>query len=179
MANYTFKRDFTVKGIEALKKDLLNYKKNELPRKCELLVKRLLDLGVTVSQAKIDESPLGKYVTLTVDTSPREAGCKGLLIAKGQMLENEGYDAFSTILAIEFGAGIHYNETPNPDALRLGFGVGTFPEQTHANEDMWFYWDEDKKEWHGSHGVKATMPMHSAKIQIIEFYMQIAKEVFG
>ena len=179
MAKHTFKADLSIKGIEQLKKDLLNYRNNELPRKCEQLVKRLLEVGITVAQTKVDESPLGKYVVLTTNISPKEYGCNGILLAKGQLIENEGYEPFSTILAIEFGAGIHYNKTPNPEAIKLGYGVGTFPGQIHAFEDMWFYWDEDAEEWRPTHGVRATMPMYEAKKMVLETVVGIAKEVFG
>ena len=179
MEKKTFTINLSVKDIENLKKELVNYRDNELPRKCEQLVKRLLEVGITVSQTKVDESPLGKYVVLTTNISPKEYGCNGILLAKGQLIENEGYEPFSTILAIEFGAGIYHNKTPNPEASKLGYGVGTFPNQIHAFEDMWFYWDEDDRQWKPTHGVKATMPMYSAKIKIIESATAIAKEVFG
>ena len=178
MAKKVFKTDLSVKGIEALKSQLLQYK-DSLPIKCEKLVSRLLQSGVAVSQTKISESPLGKYVTVTTDVSADKIGCKGILLAKGAVKEQEGYAPFSILLAIEFGAGIHYNPTPNPNADKLGLGVGTFPGQTHAFEDMWWYWDEDKQEWKPTHGIKATMPMYSAYMEIIQNVVKVAKEVFS
>lgn len=173
------KEDLSVKGIEDLKRQLLRYKDN-LPIKCEKLVSRLLQIGVSVSSAKIDESPLGKYVTVTTDISADKMGCKGILLAKGEVKEQDGYAPFSILLAIEFGAGIHYNPTPNPlISSDFPYGVGTFPGQTHAYEDMWFYWDENTQEWKPTHGVKATMPMYSADMEIIQNVAKVAKEVFG
>lgn len=178
MAKKVFKSDLSVKGVEALKSQLLQYK-DSLPIKCEKLVSRLLQSGVKVSQAKISESPLGKYVTVTTNISADKMGCKGILLAKGAVKEQEGYAPFSILLAIEFGAGIHYNPTPNPNADKFGFGVGTFPGQVHAFEDTWFYWDENSQEWKPTHGVKATMPMYSADMEIVKNVTKIAKEVFG
>ena len=173
------KEELSVKGIEAIKRQLLQYKDN-LPIKCEKLVSRLLQSGVSVSQTKINESPLGKYVTITTDVSADKTGCKGILLAKGAVKEQEGYAPFSILLAIEFGAGIHYNPTPNPlISSEFPYGVGTFPGQTHAYEDMWWYWDENTQEWKPTHGVKATMPMYSADMEIIQNVVKIAKEVFG
>ena len=177
MAKKVFKSDLSVNGIEAIKSQLLQYR-NSLPIKCETLVSRLLQSGVAVSQAKISESPLGKYVTVTTNISADNMGCKGILLAKGAVKEQEGYAPFSILLAIEFGAGIHYNPTPNPNADKFGLGVGTFPGQIHAFEDLWFYWDEDAQEWKPTHGVKATMPMYSADMDIIQNVVKIAKEVF-
>lgn len=179
MAKKVFKSDISVKGIEALKSQLLQYK-DSLSVKCENLVSRLLQSGVAVSQSKVSESPLGKYVTVTTNISADNIGCKGILLAKGAVKEQEGYAPFSILLAIEFGAGIHYNPTPNPlISSEFPYGVGTFPGQTHAYEDMWFYWDENSQEWKSTHGVKATMPMYSADMEIIQNVVKFAKEVFG
>ena len=173
------KEELSVKGIESIKRQLLQYKDN-LPIKCEKLVSRLLQSGVAVSQTKINESPLGKYVTITTDVSADKMGCKGILLAKGAVKEQEGYESFSVLLAIEFGAGVHYNPTPNPlIGSEFPYGVGTFPGQTHAYEDMWWYWDENTQEWKPTHGVKATMPMYSADMEIIQNVVKVAKDVFG
>ena len=173
------KTDLSVKGIESLKRQLLQYK-DSLPIKCEKLVSRLLQSGVSVSQTKINESPLGKYVTVTTNISADKIGCKGILLAKGAVKEQDGYEPFSILLAVEFGAGVHYNPTPNPIiSSEFPYGVGTFPGQTHAYEDMWFYWDENTQEWKPTHGVKATMPMYSADMEIIQNVVKYAKEVFG
>ena len=178
MAKKVFKSDLSVKGIEALKSQLLQYK-DSLSVKCEKLVSRLLQSGVAVSQARISESPLGKYVTVTTNISADNIGCKGILLAKGAVKEQEGYAPFSILLAIEFGAGVHFNPTPNPLSAEMGYGVGTFPGQTHAYQDTWFYWDENSQEWKPTHGVKATMPMYSADMEIIQNVVKIAKEVFA
>ena len=177
MAKKVFKADLSVNGIEALKSQLLQYK-DSLSIKCEKLVSRLLQSGVAVSQTKISESPLGKYVTVTTNISAYKMGCKGVLLAKGAVKEQDGYAPFSILLAIEFGAGIHYNPTPNPNADKFGLGVGTFPGQIHAYEDFWFYWDENAQEWKPTHGVKATMPMYSDDMEIIQNIVKIAKQVF-
>ncbi len=179
MAKKVFKSDLSSNGIEALKRQLLQYKDN-LPTKCEKLVSRLLKSGVEVSQSKISESPLGKYVTVTTNISADKMGCKGILLAKGAVKEQDGYAPFSILLAVEFGAGVHFNPTPNPlIGSEFPYGVGTFPGQTHAYQDTWFYWDENSQEWKPTHGVKATMPMYSADMDIIQNVVKFAKEVFA
>ena len=174
------KEDLSVKGIENVKKKLIQYRDVELPRKCKEFVERLLRIGFDVSKAKINESPLGKYVTITTDVSADKIGCKGILLAKGAVKEQDGYAPFSVLLSIEFGAGVHYNPTTNPlISSEFPYGVGTYPGQTHAYEDMWWYWDENTQEWKPTHGVKATMPMYSADMEIIKNVVKVAKEVFG
>ena len=177
MPKKVFKSDMSVKGLDSLIRELQKYK-DDLPNKCKKLVSELLQKGVDVSKASISDSPLGKYVTVTTNISSEKMGCKGILLAKGAVKEQEGYAPFSILLAIEFGAGIHYNPTPNPNADKFGLGVGTFPGQIHAYEDFWFYWDENTQEWKPTHGVKATMPMYSADMEIIQNIVKVAKEVF-
>ena len=179
MANKVFKSDLSVKGIESLKSQLLQYK-DSLSIKCETLVSMLLQSGVEVSQSKISESPLGKYVTVTTNISADNIGCKGILLAKGAVKEQDGYEPFSILLAIEFGAGVHFNPTPNPIiSSEFPYGVGTFPGQVHAfQSEGWMYWDEKAQEWRHTYGVKATMPIYNADMEIIQNVVKIAKEVF-
>lgn len=172
------KSDLSVKGLDNLIRELQKYK-DDLPNKCKKLVYELLQKGVEVSKARISDSPLGKYVTVTTNISSEKMGCKGILLAKGAVKEQEGYAPFSILLAIEFGAGIHYNPTPNPNADKFGLGVGTFPGQIHAMEPGgWYFWSEENKQWIHSYGVEATMPMHNADMEIIQNIVKVAKEVF-
>ena len=174
------KADLSVKGIENVKKKLIQYRDVELPKKCKEFVERLLKIGVYVSRAKISESPLGKYVTVTTDVSADKMGCKAILLAKGEVIESDEYNPFSVLLAIEFGAGAHFNPTPNPLSAEMGYGVGTFPGQIHAMEPGgWYFWSEEKQQWIHSYGVKATMPMYNADMEIIQNVVKYAKEVFG
>lgn len=174
----TFKTDLSVKGINKLKKQLIQYRDVKLRKKLEQYVSELLRLGINVAQTNINESPLGKYVALTTDISSDKMGCKGILIAIGQNKESEGREPFNTLLAIEFGAGIYYNSSENPKSAEMGFGVGTFPGQIHAFEDGWYYWDENASKWRYTHGVKATMPMYKADIEIIAQAVSVARKIF-
>lgn len=99
-----------------------------------------------------------------------------MLIATG-VTKSTDYGDINMLLLIEFGGGIHHNPVANPKAGELGFGVGTFPNQTHAFEDGWYYPGDDG-EWHYTHGVKATMPMYNADTEILLNIRKIAKEVF-
>ena len=178
MAKHVFVSGLSVSGIKKMQKELLKYKTDYLPRKCRELAERLIAIGVTVSQAKIDESPLGKYVSLSTDISSDVMGTTAILVAVGENKESEDFEPFNTLLAIEFGAGIHHNSTDNPKADDLGFGVGTFPGQIHAFEDGWYYWDDLDEKWKYTHGVKATMPMYEASLEIINSVVTVAREVF-
>lgn len=178
MAKKVFKTDLSVKGLERLKKELLEYKQDHLQTKVKMLTERLTESGVSIAKARINESPLGKYVTIQTNITKEQAGCKAIIVTTGAVKESDGYAPFNTLLAIEFGAGIHHNPTANPNADKFGLGVGTFPGQIHAFEDGWWYWDDKLLEWRYTHGVKATMPMYNASIEMQNKIVSIAKEVF-
>lgn len=177
MAKKVFKADLSISSIRNLQKELEKYR-DSLTYKCRELVEKLSEIGINVAKARIGESPLGKYVTIRTDITEEQAGCKAILVAIGENKESEGYPPFNTLLAIEFGAGIHYNPIPNPNAADFGLGVGTFPGQIHAFEDYWFYWNEEEQKWLPTHGVKATMPMYRASMEIQQNIVKVAKEVF-
>lgn len=178
MAKRTLNATLSTTSIRKLQDELKKYQ-NDLTTKCKLLAKELAEIGVNVAEARIGESPLGKYVSIQTDISEEQAGCKAVLIATGEVKKSDGYAPFNTLLAIEFGAGIHYNQTPNPNANKFGLGVGTFPGQIHAFEDGWYYWDDKAQEWRYTHGVKATMPMYHADMEIIQNVVKKTKEIFG
>ena len=174
-----FKVELSKSGIEKLIKDLQNYRDVILPNRCKELVKRLADIGIQTANVHIDQSPLGNYITIKTNLESDVMGCKAILMATGQNFVSYEYEDFNTLLAVEFGAGIHYNKEPNPKANKLGYGVGTFPGQIHAFEGGWHYWDEESQSWKYTHGIKATMPMYNASLDIIKNIQKIAKEVFA
>ena len=66
MAKRTFKTDLSVKGIENLKKALLNYKDNTLQQKVDLLAKTLAENGVDIARvnvAKLDAIFTGELIS--------------------------------------------------------------------------------------------------------------------
>lgn len=167
----------SVKSIQNAIKEIEDYQRS-FNKKVEEFVTELSKYGRIVAMEKVQESPLGKTVTLRCEATPEEMGCKAILIATGELKQTEGHEPFSTLLAIEFGSGIFHNKVPNPKANEMGYGVGTFPGQIHAFEDGWYYLGDDDK-WHYTHGVKATMPMYNASVEMAKNAKRIAREVFG
>lgn len=160
-------------------KELEQYKQ-DINRKIEIFTEKLAQRGIKVAEQRINESPLGKKtVTLRTEVKNTDGVSRVVLVATGEIKQSKDYPPFNTLLAIEFGAGIHYNPVPNPNADKFGLGVGSFPGQIHAYEDYWFYWDEKQQKWLPTHGVEATMPMYKASVEIIESVKDVAKEVFG
>lgn len=152
--------------------------RDDLPRKCREICRRLSEEGVRIADAAINSVPIGKTITLTTNINPSKMGCRAIMKMTGRETRTEDGRIFRTHLAIEFGAGIRYNPTANPKSAEFGMGVGTFPGQTHAFQDGWYYLGDDG-EWHYSHGVKASMPLYNASEDMRSKIDSILKEVFG
>lgn len=178
MAKRIFEADLSVKGVQKLKEDLLRYKNDEFKDKCVLLVNRLAENGLNVALERVNSSPVGKNVTIRVESATRGTNVAKIM-GSGTINQAEGREPFYLMLAIEYGSGIYYNVSGNPDAVKMGYGPGTFPGQIHAFEDGWYYWDEKTQTWRYTHGIKATMPMYAATLKIRETVESVVREVFG
>lgn len=178
MAKKVIKCGLSQKSIQNAISDIKKYQ-DDLENKNKLFVHHLADLGYQTAISAINESPIGKIIAINTDIKSEHMGCKAILIATGKTVTSSDGREFNLLLAIEFGAGIKYNSSANPKASDFNMGVGTFPGQTHAyDEKGWYYLGEDN-EWHHSYGIKATMPMYRASVDIIQSILRIAKEVFG
>ena len=56
MARRVFRTDLSVRGIENLQKQLLDYRNSELPRKLDLFVKRLAESGIPTIESRMEEA---------------------------------------------------------------------------------------------------------------------------
>ena len=179
MARKTIKVDiFNPKSIQNCIKQIESYR-NDLPRKCQEICRRLAEEGVKVADVAINSVPIGKTITLTTDINPSKMGCKAIMKMTGRETRTEDGRIFYTALAIEFSAGVRYANTASPKAKEFGMGTGTFPGQTHAeNPDGWYYLGEDGN-WHHSFGVQASAPLYNAGNAMRQKIDSIVKEVFG
>lgn len=138
-----------------------------------LFVKRLAELGIPVIDEKIEESEgdASKYHDTQIKIHSYGDYSEATLTVSGQ-----------DILFIEFGSGIFWNEESEAaHAGQFGYGVGTYPGQTHAfNTDPygWWYRDETGAPQY-SYGQQATAPMLQASHEIIANIRKIAREVYG
>lgn len=159
----------SVASINNAIKELEKYKQS-LERKNEIFVKRLAEYGLNVVNTKVAESR----------GDSDDAQSKMQFNSMGEIVYAELHLTGEDVLFIEFGSGIYYNAgNEHPLAKQFGYGVGTYPGQTHAYEDFWFYTDKDGTHSHFSHGTEATMPMYNSVIEMYKQIYSIAKEVFG
>lgn len=168
---------FDGKSIESAIKTIEQYR-NDLPRKCQEICRRLCEIGQQTALVAINESPQGKAVTLRMDIDPSKTGCKAMLIGTGKTITDDRGRIYNLLLGIEFGSGIRLNPTANPLASEFGMGVGTFPDQKHAlDPGGWMYLDKDGN-WKHSYGIKATMPFYKAMTEIQRNVNDVVKDVF-
>lgn len=169
---------FDSKSIQNAIKQIEQYR-DDLPRKCQEICRRLSEIGEQTALVAISESPQGKAVTLRVDISPSKMGCQAMIVGTGKTVTDEKGRTFNLLFGIEFGSGIRYNPTENPLASDFGMGVGTFPDQVHAfDRGGWMYLDKDGN-WKHSYGVRATMPFYKSMLEIRKNVDKVVKEVFG
>lgn len=168
---------FDSKSIQNAIKQIEQYR-DDLPKKCQEICRRLSEIGEQTALVAISESPQGKAVTLRMDIEPSKTGCKAMLIGTGKTVTDDKGRIYNLLLGIEFGSGIRLNPTANPLASEFGMGVGTFPGQKHALEPGgWMYLDKDGN-WKHSYGVKATMPFYKAMTEIQRNVNDVVKDVF-
>lgn len=164
--------DKAIKEIEKYQQRLVN--------KTEIFIQRLAEIGVQVAKEAVasGHGDSSKDMNFSFSYTVEDAVFEGILsISSTPHITDDGR-VFFPHLAWEFGSGIHFNNgNINPKAHEFGMGVGTFPDQTHALSDYWWYRDSDGN-LRLSQGTEATMPMYKASIAIMESIENIAREVF-
>mgnify|MGYP000789516830 CR=1 FL=1 len=65
-------------SVKQLQRDLEKYN-DSLSKKCEELIRRLAESGITVAKQNVGN--FGKYITFSIKTEPNTSGCKGILLA--------------------------------------------------------------------------------------------------
>jgi hypothetical protein len=151
-----------IQEVEAYKKELNN--------KVQDYARRLSDLGLLTAKAIIQSHTASGS---TIGSLRVETDSLGQITRMRVVVESEA------ILFLEFGAGIKYNQgNENPKASELGYGVGTYPDQTHAYDPNGWWYQDENGEWKHSFGVKAVMPMYNASLVMATMAVKVAKEVF-
>lgn len=181
----------SVESIRAAQKAIMEYRDN-LAKKCELLVDKLLEIGISTGKMRLasstgsEEKSMAQYITFSKSIDPERYGVKGVMVATSGIIKSEWMTADGTktadvspLLMVEFGSGPKANrERTGKASSEFGMGQGTFPEQTHAFDgDGWYYQTTDGV-WHHSRGISPAMPMDFAALEISDNVTRIAKEVF-
>ena len=175
MAKRTFKTDLSTKGIEQLKRELLNYKDNILQQKVDLLAMRLAEKGVDIAQinvAKLDAVFTGELIS-SIHTQ-YGGSTKGTAIF--YVVADSSHAVF-----VEFGTGQIGQEAPYPYPFPPGidweYNTGKTIREIAPGEYGWFYPKDGQ--WYFTQGMPARPFMMETSLELMMLVEKTAKEVFA
>ena len=137
----------------------------ELNSKIEDFVNALVSEGVTVASLCVaSTNGDSKLPDVTYEINPNGDIVSAIVAIVG-----------SDVLFVEFGSGIAYNTgAQHPKAGELGYGPGTYPNQTHVPIPGYWYYGKGKR----SIGTEATMPIYNASETMRNEIIKKAIETF-
>ena len=176
MAKRVFKADLSVKGIENLKKALLNYKDNILQQKVDLLAKTLAENGVDIARvnvAKLDAIFTGELISSIHTTYG--GSTKGTAVF--YIVADSKHAAF-----VEFGTGQLGQEGsypyPFPEGVEWNYNTGKTIFEIEPGQYGWFYQGDDGK-WYFTQGMPSSPFMYETSMELMQLVVRTAKEVFA
>lgn len=176
MAKRVFKTDLSVKGIEKLKKDLLNYQNNTLQQKVDLLAKRLADIGVDIAQVNIARLDAIFTGELIASLHTRFGGS-----SKGSATFYIVSDSEHAVF-VEFGTGQLGAEGgypyPFPQGVDWQYNVGETIIPISTGEYGWFYRDDNGNVYF-TQGMPSRPFMYETSLELAKLVVKTAKEVFA
>ena len=164
--------------------------KDSLRDKCVEFVEKLAEYGIAAASYSVD----GEYrnsIEFTKESAITSNGAVGSMVGRNTqtiirmwMRYDQVVSAeISPILMAEFGSGIKASDAtgaPNAKyAKKAGAGRGTFPGQTHADDDNGWSWMDLAGEWHHSTGEEPSMPMFNAYLEMKDQILNVARQVFS
>lgn len=172
VARKVIETEFSVDGMKRLVTTMRKYNQR-VKHANATFVRRLMEEGFDVAQMHIQscnhydrDKPIG---TLSINTET-----SGDVVSMSLKFTGE------QVLFVEFGAGFYWNTKENPLADQFGYGVGTYPNQIHANDEGGWSYQDSTGRWIHTMGTEATMPMYNASVAMRnkEKLISIAKEVY-
>lgn len=176
MSNRVFKGDLSTEGIQGIIDQLNHYADVDLPHLVDVFVRRLAELGIEVAGYSVYSTfrPCIDFYYEWKSLGVGElVGQDNTLVhriwyTKGGAVKGEA--DISPLLMSEYGAGPY----------ALDGHRGTFPNQTHANQSEWFWYDASgtKHSSEEDYTIVPTQPMYRALREMMNKATKIAKEVF-
>lgn len=170
-----FKTDLSTKGIDNLKKALLNYKNNILQQKVDLFVSVLAQKGVDIAQinvAKLDAVFTGELIS----SIHAMYGGSSNGTAIFYVVADSSHAVF-----VEFGTGRIGQEAPYPYPLPPGidwqYNTGKTIREIAPGEYGWFYPKDGQ--WYFTQGMPARPFMMETSLELMTLIKKTAREVFA
>ena len=153
----------------------------DLEGKVLLALTRLAEQGAQIAKANAGE--YGELLVFTVETETEGGiataylvGADAQKIISRWMREGEVVEAeVSPILMSEFGSG---QFAKNPLGV-ADVGRGTFPNQKHAHQSVWYWKEPDDDNLYSSSGFAPSQPMYNARNAMIGLIRSTFREVFN
>lgn len=171
-----YSSDLSVKGLRELQRQLKQYKNQILPDNVEYFVSELSKQGFNVAVRNKGEFKDYIKVERKLVDSKYNYQAKAIIIVfnnrqnivewirGGEVVSAE----VNSVLMAEYGSGQH---------ARSGWR-GTFPNQTHAFENQWYWVDLDGVK-HSSEGVHPSMPIYRAYIDMLTSIYIVGRRCFS
>lgn len=176
MARRKFKTDLSISGIENLKKDLINYKKNILQSKTELLAYKLAEKGVEIAKARVTTLD-AIFTGELLGSIKAESGKAQKANAIFYVIADSHHAAF-----VEFGTGQLGQEGSYPYPLPPGvdweYNTGKTIFEIEPGQYGWFYPGDDGK-WYFTQGMPSRPFMYETTMELMRLMVKTAKEVFS
>ncbi len=172
MAKYTFESDLSVKRIENLQKELLNYKNNILQRKLQMLVDTLAEKGVEIAKAKI-KSYNAVFTSELINSIHSENGGTQDGTAIFFIVADSKHAMF-----VEYGTGQMGQEMPYPGNLPSGwnYNEGETIFEVSPGQYGWIYYRDGK--FYFTQGMPSRPFMYETSLELYRIVEKTAKEVF-
>lgn len=174
MAKKKISVEFSQRGIEQLKKELLDYK-DTLQYKVDLLAKTLAETGVDVARAnvaRLDAIFTGELIA-SIHT---EFGGSGNGTAIFYIVADSEHAAY-----VEFGTGQLGMEGgypyPFPPGVDWQYNTGKTIFEVSPGQYGWFY-KADNGEWYFTQGMPSRPFMYETSLDLMRLVVKIAKGVF-
>ena len=176
MAKHKLTAELTAESIRRLRNELLNYKANELPRKLEMLLKSLSEVGVEYAKARIvtyDAIFTGEL--LDSIKAEKQGGTNSTAVFV--IVADSKHAAF-----VEFGTGQMGLEGSYPhqfpEGIEWNYNTGKTIFEIAPGEYGWFFPMPDGT-WAFTQGMPSRPFMHETTIELISRVTKIAREVFN
>lgn len=154
------------KGVDLALKQVRDYRK-WLKDKTEELVRIMCEAGK--GHAIIAVTHIDTGATMN-SIQGYATGNKGVIVAGGNAIW------------IEFGTGITKNGpaggSPHPEGDNLGMLIGEYGDGHGADEDGWWYWNEDRGRFEHTYGIQANAFLYNTAQILKQQAPEYAKGVF-
>ena len=175
MSNRVYKCDLSTEGIKNVIAQLKFYADVQLPEIADTIVRRLAELGIKVAEYSVygDWRQLIEFRYEPLGEGQGELIGEDITVVhriwytKGGAVAGEA--DISPLLMSEYGAG----------SYALAGHRGTFPDQKHAFQQEWFWYDASgiKHSSEEDYHIIATQPMYRALTAMMMNAQKVAREV--